>query len=284
MPEARAWTVHAHSRKLTCPDCHDEGRAEDDQVRRMVLRYGTLLRHRLLAEPPGTMALYGMEHPPCDAEPRTDMACEPLEQYRRMKPQFRHSLLVLRDHSSYLMLYGDAQKAADVLGVGYSGNGPFRIADSMLENVLDRLVRAGHRVAVVMDPHVNDPRNAKQTDLWDALAEDASIVSEPAAPYDRYLFPDRDEVQLCLRERPYGTVVRVQVNWLGTDRHTMRVIHLDLYGGRASSDTGYRSVFRTMSAINRLTEDEVVDMAMDACAAQFAAMNPGADPGQQTLF
>lgn len=57
--ERRAWTVFHHSRKIACPDCWHQGRAEDDQVHRIVMRFGTLLSHRLLAEP---MALYGVEH------------------------------------------------------------------------------------------------------------------------------------------------------------------------------------------------------------------------------
>jgi hypothetical protein len=110
---------------------------------------------------------------------------EPVEEYRRIKPLYKDALLVLRDHQGYLMLYRDAQRAAEVLQVGYNGTGAFRIAKSMLETVLDQLVKAGHRVAVVIDPHVDDPRMAKQTDLWDALATEATLVEEPGAVENR---------------------------------------------------------------------------------------------------
>jgi DNA-binding XRE family transcriptional regulator len=108
---------------------------------------------------------------------------EPLEQYRRIKPQFKHSLLVLRDHLGYLMLYRDAERAAKVIGVAYPGNGPFRIAKCMLEQVLDRLVANGFRIAVVIDPVIDDPRNARQSDLWDEIPAEETLVSEPVIPF-----------------------------------------------------------------------------------------------------
>lgn len=111
---------------------------------------------------------------------------EPVEQYRTLKRLYLDALLVLRDHSGYLMLYKDAQRAAAVLNVDYPGNGPFRIAKSRLEYVLDELVKNGHRVAVVIDPKVDDPRNAKQVDLWDAVDTEATVVQEPAAEWRVY--------------------------------------------------------------------------------------------------
>lgn len=165
----RAWTVFSHSRKIACPDCQPEGRVEDTHVHLLVLRYGTLMSHRLLAEP---MALYGMEHD-------QGVVAEPVEQYRRIKPQYRDALLVLRDHQGFLMLYRDAQQAARILGVEYPGNGAFRIAKSMLEHVLNELVKCGHRVAVVVDPVVDDPRNARQSDLWDEIPQEETLVGEP---------------------------------------------------------------------------------------------------------
>lgn len=169
--ERRAWTVFPHSRKIACPDCQGEARTEDDHVHRLVLRYGTLMSHRLVADP---IALYGMEHDP-------SLVCEPVEQYRRIKPQYRDALLVLRDHQGFLMLYRDAQQAARILGVEYPGNGAFRIAKSMLEHVLNELVKCGHRVAVVVDPVVDDPRNARQSDLWDEIPQEETLVGEPVA-------------------------------------------------------------------------------------------------------
>lgn len=101
----------------------------------------------------------------------TSVVAEPVEQYRRIKPQYRDALLILRDHAGYLMLYRDAEKAATVLGVGYDGANRFHIAESALSGVLDKLVAGGHRVAVVIDPLVNDPRNGKQVDLYDMMVE-----------------------------------------------------------------------------------------------------------------
>ena len=111
------------------------------------------------------------------------MVGEPMEQYRRIKPLYKDALLVLRDHAGYLMLYNDARKAAQVLELEYAGNGPFRIAKSLLEGVLDRLVAHGHRVAVVIDPAVDDPANAKQVDLWDVLCEEGNVMGEPMRDY-----------------------------------------------------------------------------------------------------
>jgi DNA-binding XRE family transcriptional regulator len=110
---------------------------------------------------------------------------EPLAQYRRLKPQFKHSLLVLRDHLGYLMLYRDAERAAKVIGVQYPGNGPFRIAKCMLEPVLDQLVAQGFRIAVVIDPVIDDPRNARQSDLWDEIPSEETVVNEPAMPRNK---------------------------------------------------------------------------------------------------
>jgi len=101
------------------------------------------------------------------AEP--SLAAEPVEQYRRIKPLYKDALLILRDHQGYFMMYNDAKRACELIGLEYGGNGLFRIANSCLENVLDQLVRAGNRVAMVIDPAVDDPANARQTDLWDAI-------------------------------------------------------------------------------------------------------------------
>ena len=108
---------------------------------------------------------------------------EPVEQYRSLKRLYLDALLVLRDHQGYMMLYKDAQRAANVLKLDYPGNGPFRIAKNRLEFVLDELVRAGYRVAVVIDPKVDDPRNAKQVDLWDAIDTEVTVVAEGLPEY-----------------------------------------------------------------------------------------------------
>jgi DNA mismatch repair ATPase MutS len=120
-----------------------------------------------------------IEQPAPDPALEDSQVGEPLEQYRRIKPQFKHSLLVLRDHLGYLMLYRDAERAAKVIGVAYPGNGPFRIAKCMLESVLDQLVAQGFRIAVVIDPVIDDPRNARQSDLWDEIPVEETLVSEP---------------------------------------------------------------------------------------------------------
>lgn len=431
----RAWTIFDHTRKMACPKCQDVGRAENRKALTVLRKYGSLLEHRVVAEPapynesgtlqasvleqyrrikerhPGAVLLfragdwyyaletdaetcssaigmqtglqwvgeelvrlgnfpahalelylprlvrcgyrvaicdelqgppvpsvvcedpgqqlYGNEHgrngeTPCGVDRRQDgqhewtvdgpewtcgdgrngrfdrpsvngegtgavgrqvaasKLAEPQEQYRRIKPLYKDALLILRDHQGYLMLYRDAQRAAEVLQVDHNGTAAFRIAKSMLEMVLDQLVRAGHRVAVVIDPHVDDPRMARQVDLWDELATEATVVGEPQAPY---VFPKRNEVRFCLVERPHGTAVEVHVNWLGNVNERLgRVIHLSLYGGRASSETGYRSHFMTMSALNPLTEEAVVEMASGFCDERFAELNPGVDPEQGVLF
>lgn len=377
----RAWTIFDHTRKMACPKCQDVGRAENRKALTVLRKYGSLLEHRVVAEPapynesgtlqaslleqyrrikerhPGAVLLfragdwyYALEQDAetcssaiamqiglqwvgeelvrlgnfpahalelylprlvrcgyrvaiCDelqGPPVPSVVCEdpgqqlygnehdhrrmaePQEQYRRIKPLYKDALLILRDHQGYLMLYRDAQRAAEVLQVDHNGTAAFRIAKSMLEMVLDQLVRAGHRVAVVIDPHVDDPRMARQVDLWDELATEATVVGEPQAPY---VFPKRNEVRFCLVERPHGTAVEVHVNWLGNVNERLgRVIHLSLYGGRASSETGYRSHFMTMSALNPLTEDAVVELASGFCDERFAELNPGVDPEQGVLF
>lgn len=210
---------------------------------------------------------------------------EPTEQYRRIKPLYKDALLILRDHQGYLMLYRDAERAAAVLQVEYTGNGAFRIAKSMLERVLDDLVKANYRVAVVIDPNVDDPRVAKQVDLWDMISTDATVVGEPAEGYGGdHVFALGGEIRLCMVEQPHGTVVEAQVNWLGGTIGDRRTVHVDLRGGRASSETGYRSVFLHLHPDEELTEDHLLELLTTVCEERFAELYPGTDGNQGMLF
>lgn len=50
------WTIHLHTRKISCPRCRALGIAEDEQALSVLRQYGPLLRYRITAEPVGPYA------------------------------------------------------------------------------------------------------------------------------------------------------------------------------------------------------------------------------------
>jgi|GEM_PF-5325630 hypothetical protein len=368
-PGANAWTLWGHSRKLSCPKCSKEGRAEDDQVNLLLLQFGDLLRHRLLAEP---NTLYGNEHDhrgePVQDWPESDLLklmtawqlVQVLRDLERIKSKFPGLVVLYHMGGAYhafksdaLLLFTHTKVNMTVLTHGLRTLRHVRFGATQLDTVLPAMAHAGHRVAIcekwaaappvavvdkdrlrVAEPverfhliqpqaleheghlmlHcdaetadddpgdgcrnralriavstvvVDEPHPTEPIDFWDLpdmTAEEACVVQEPAATYASYLFPKSDEVSLCLLDRPYGTVVEVRVNWLGLEHDRIRTIHLSLCGGRASSETGYRSVFRHQSMLNLLSEAEVVELAKAECEYRFKELNPGTDPDQQRLF
>lgn len=92
-----------------------------------------------------------------------------------------------------------------------------------------------------------------------------------------YVFPlSAEPVQLCLLARPYGTVITISVDEFSAWRweHTLlRSHHLELEGGDASSETGYRSHFFHDPRLD-LTEDQLVDFALAFAEERFQELHP----------
>jgi hypothetical protein len=137
------WTIHNTTRKLSCPDCSQRGRLDDERAARVIRQYRWLLKDRLLADAEAT---YG----------------NPVHlQYARIKEQYPDIIVLFRDGDQYAALAGDAEALQQALGLVPSrvfvGHEPVllvRFPAHALDIYLPALVRAGHRVGLC-DPHAS---------------------------------------------------------------------------------------------------------------------------------
>ena len=147
------WTIHNTTRKLSCPDCSQRGRLDDERAARVIRQYRWLLKDRLLAD---AQAPYG----------------NPIHlQYARIKEQYPDIIVLFRDGDQYAALAGDAEALQQALGLVpsrvFAGHEPVlmvRFPAHALEIYLPALVRAGHRVGIC-DPH--------------AFATTSNVAAEP---------------------------------------------------------------------------------------------------------
>lgn len=157
LPGNEPWILHNNTRKLSCPDCAHQGRAEDENAAFILRQYGELLHYRLVADAPPP---YG----------------DPMHlRFAHIKAKYPDVLMLLCDNDQYFAIGADALRMQHLLGlvpvrvyVGEDQVSLVRFPAHALDMYLPALVRAGHRVGLCDPAQATDGPSVAAEPFGDA--------------------------------------------------------------------------------------------------------------------